>query len=44
MLFAHETGSKVNYLEIYQAFVESQQDLNVQKSVCMKPSGSRSDQ
>ncbi len=31
-LFAHETGSKVNYLEILQAFVETQQDLSVQKS------------
>jgi hemolysin D len=32
LLFAHETGSKVNYLEILQALVESQEDLNVQKS------------
>jgi len=31
-LFAHETGSKVNYLEILQAFVEAQQELQVQKS------------
>jgi hemolysin D len=31
-LFAHETGSKVNYLEILQAFVEAQQELRVQKS------------
>jgi hemolysin D len=31
-LFAHETGSKVNYLEILQALVESQQELAVQKS------------
>jgi membrane fusion protein, hemolysin D len=31
-LFAHETGSKVNYLEIFQAFVEAQQELQVQKS------------
>jgi len=31
-LFAHETGSKVNYLEILQSLVESQQELAVQKS------------
>jgi hemolysin D len=31
-LFAHETGSKVNYLEILQAQVEAQQELQVQKS------------
>ncbi|MGC2810095.1 MAG: HlyD family type I secretion periplasmic adaptor subunit, partial [Bradyrhizobium sp.] len=31
-LFAHETGSKVNYLEILQALVEAQQELQVQKS------------
>lgn len=32
VLFAHETGSKVNYLEIFQALVEAQQELAVQKS------------
>jgi hemolysin D len=31
-LFAHEVGSKVNYLEILQAFTEAQQELAVQKS------------
>ena len=31
-LYAHETGSKVNYLEILQALVEAQQELQVQKS------------
>jgi hemolysin D len=31
-LFARETGSKVNYLEILQAQVEAQQELQVQKS------------
>jgi hemolysin D len=31
-LFAHDTGSKANYLELEQALVESQQDLEVQKS------------
>ena len=31
-LFAHDTGSKANYLEIYQSLVESQKDLAVQKS------------
>jgi hemolysin D len=31
-LYNHETGSKVNYLEIMQAFVESQQELLVQRS------------
>jgi hemolysin D len=31
-LYSHSTGSKANYLEIQQAFVETQQDLLVQKS------------
>jgi hemolysin D len=31
-LFAHETGSKVNYLEIMQALVEAQQERLVQRS------------
>jgi hemolysin D len=31
-LFAHETGSKANYLELFQALTESQKDLAVQKS------------
>lgn len=31
-LYEHETGSKVNYLEIMQSFVEAQQDLLVQRS------------
>jgi membrane fusion protein, hemolysin D len=31
-LYAHETGSKVNYLEIMQAFVETQQEMFVQRS------------
>jgi hemolysin D len=31
-LFAHDTGSKANYLEIYQSLVESQKDIEVQKS------------
>jgi hemolysin D len=31
-LFAHETGSKVNYLEIMQALVEAQQEGLVQRS------------
>jgi hemolysin D len=31
-LFAHETGSKVNYLEIQQALVEAQQERLVQRS------------
>ncbi len=31
-LYSHSTGSKANYLEIQQAFVEAQQDLLVQKS------------
>jgi hemolysin D len=31
-LFAHTTGSKANYLELYQALVETEQDLAVQKS------------
>ena len=32
LLYSHETGSKANYLEILQAYVESQQELAVQKS------------
>lgn len=32
LLFAHETGSKVNYLEILQLLVETQQELAVQNS------------
>jgi hemolysin D len=31
-LFEHNTGSKVNYLEILQALVDQQQDLIIQKS------------
>jgi hemolysin D len=31
-LYTHETGSKVNYLEIMQAYVEAQQELLVQRS------------
>jgi hemolysin D len=31
-LYNHETGSKVNYLEIMQSFVEAQQELFVQRS------------
>jgi hemolysin D len=31
-LYAHETGSKANYLEIFQSLVEMQQDLLIQKS------------
>jgi hemolysin D len=31
-LYAHETGSKVNYLEIMQAYIEAQQELLVQRS------------
>ncbi|MGA2043243.1 MAG: HlyD family type I secretion periplasmic adaptor subunit [Roseiarcus sp.] len=31
-LFAHDTGSKANYLELYQTLTESQKDLAVQKS------------
>jgi hemolysin D len=31
-LYSHETGSKANYLEILQAYVESQHELEVQKS------------
>lgn len=31
-LYAHETGSKVNYLEILQAYTETKQELAVQKS------------
>jgi hemolysin D len=31
-LYSHETGSKANYLEILQTYVESQQELAVQKS------------
>jgi hemolysin D len=32
ILFDHTTGSKANYLELYQGLVETQQDLAVQKS------------
>jgi hemolysin D len=32
LLYSHETGSKANYLEILQAYVESQHELEVQKS------------
>ena len=32
LLYSHETGSKANYLEILQTYVESQQELAVQKS------------
>jgi len=32
ILLEHMTGSKANYLEIYQALVETEQDLIVQKS------------
>ena len=32
MLYSHETGSKASYLEILQAYVESQHELAVQKS------------
>lgn len=32
ILFSHLTGSKANYLELYQALVETQQELAVQKS------------
>jgi hemolysin D len=31
-LYSHETGSKASYLEIFQALVEMQQDILVQKS------------
>jgi hemolysin D len=31
-LYSHETGSKANYLELFQTYVESQQELQVQKS------------
>ncbi|WP_291715474.1 HlyD family type I secretion periplasmic adaptor subunit [Bradyrhizobium sp.] len=31
-LYAHETGSKVSYLEILQAYTETKQELAVQKS------------
>src|SRR5258707_8381912 len=31
-LYSHETGSKANYLEIFQSLVEIQQELLVQKS------------
>ena len=31
-LYSHETGSKANYLELLQSFVEQQHDLEVQKS------------
>ena len=31
-LYSHDTGSKASYLELYQALVESQQDLAIQKS------------
>jgi hemolysin D len=32
ILFDHTVGSKANYLELYQAYVETQQELAVQKS------------
>jgi hemolysin D len=32
ILYEHATGSKVNYLEIYQNLVETQHDLQVQKN------------
>jgi len=32
VLFAHTTGSKANYLEIFQSLVENQQELVVQQS------------
>jgi hemolysin D len=32
LLYSHETGSKANYLEILQTYVESQQELAVHKS------------
>ena len=32
VLYSHDTGSKANYLELYQQLVESQQDLVIQKS------------
>ncbi len=32
ILFSHLTGSKANYLELYQSLVETQQELVVQKS------------
>jgi hemolysin D len=31
-LFSHETGSKANYLELLQALVETQKDVDVQRS------------
>jgi hemolysin D len=31
-LYSHETGSKASYLEILQAYVDSQQELMIQKS------------
>lgn len=32
LLYSHDTGSKANYLELYQQLVESRQDLAIQKS------------
>ena len=32
VLYSHDTGSKANYLELYQQLVETQQDLTIQKS------------
>ena len=32
ILFTHTTGSKANYLELYQSLVETEQDLAVQRS------------
>ncbi len=32
LLYSHETGSKVNYLEIFQLLIETQQELGVQQS------------
>jgi hemolysin D len=31
-LYSHETGSKANYLEIFQSYVEAQHELEVQRS------------
>jgi hemolysin D len=32
VLYSHDTGSKANYLELYQQLIEFQQDLTIQKS------------
>ena len=37
MLYSHDTGSKASYLELYQALVELQQDLAIQKSRLGEP-------